>query len=422
MALKNQALKNQALENRALKTQAFKFSAVKRFFFALVFIFASFTANAVDKQAFLQWQKDFKIEAKSAGISAKTIQTTFKNAKFLPQAITLDRAQPEFILPFISYINSRVNSNQVKLGRALLNNYDTILTPIDLQYGVPKEVLVAFWGLETHYGANKGNFSLPSSLMTLAYEGRRAAFFRAQLLDAMRIVDAGHNTVAGMRGSWAGAMGNMQFMPSTMLKHGVDADGDGRINIWTSLPDSFASAANYLNKAGWQKGEIAMLEVKLPEHFNYNLAQLQNRKSAANWQRLGVITMDNQPLPVQDNAAILLPQGWQGPAFMVFTNFDVIMDWNRSVNYALSVVHLANQLVADKPIIAGTDVENVSLTFNQMWALQGKLNELGFDCGAPDGFPGLATQAAVRQYQAAEKLPQDGYASASLYQLLFQTH
>ncbi len=416
------ALKNQALKNRALKTQAFKFGAVKRFFFALGFIFASFTANAVDKQAFLQWQKDFKIEAKSAGISAKTIQTTFKNAKFLPQAITLDRAQPEFILPFISYINSRVNSNQVKLGRALLNNYDTILTPIDLQYGVPKELLVAFWGLETHYGANKGNFSLPSSLMTLAYEGRRAAFFRAQLLDAMRIVDAGHNSVAGMRGSWAGAMGNMQFMPSTMLKHGVDADGDGRINIWTSLPDSFASAANYLIKAGWQKGEIAMLEVKLPEHFNYNLAQLQNRKSAANWQRLGVITMDNQPLPVQDNAAILLPQGWQGPAFMVFTNFDVIMDWNRSVNYALSVVHLANQLVADKPIIAGTDVENVSLTFNQMWALQGKLNELGFDCGAPDGFPGLATQAAVRQYQAAEKLPQDGYASASLYQLLFQIH
>lgn len=416
------ALKNQALKNQALKTQAFKFGAVKRFFFALGFIFASFTANAVDKQAFLQWQKDFKIEAKSAGISAKTIQTTFKNAKFLPQAITLDRAQPEFILPFISYINSRVNSNQVKLGRALLNNYDTILTPIDLQYGVPKELLVAFWGLETHYGANKGNFSLPSSLMTLAYEGRRAAFFRAQLLDAMRIVDAGHNSVAGMRGSWAGAMGNMQFMPSTMLKHGVDADGDGRINIWTSLPDSFASAANYLIKAGWQKGEIAMLEVKLPEHFNYNLAQLQNRKSAANWQRLGVITMDNQLLPVQDNAAILLPQGWQGPAFMVFTNFDVIMDWNRSVNYALSVVHLANQLVADKPIIAGTDVENVSLTFNQMWALQGKLNELGFDCGAPDGFPGLATQAAVRQYQAAEKLPQDGYASASLYQLLFQIH
>ena len=334
----------------------------------------------------------------------------------------LDRAQPEFISPFFSYINNRVNTNQINLGRALLHDYDNILTPVEAQYGVPKEVLVAFWGLETHYGANKGNFGLPSSLMTLAYEGRRADFFRGQLLDAMRIVDAGHNTVAGMRGSWAGAMGNMQFMPSTMLKYGVDADGDGRINIWTSLPDSFASAANYLNKAGWQKGEIAMLEVKLPANFNYNLAQLQSRKSASNWERLGVTVMDDQPLPAQDNAAILLPQGWQGPVFMVFTNFDVILDWNRSVNYALSVAHLANQYVADKPIIASADAENEALTFNQMWALQGKLNEFGFDCGVPDGFPGLATQAAIRQYQATQKLPQDGYASASLYQLLFQTN
>ncbi|MBC7756052.1 MAG: lytic murein transglycosylase [Bdellovibrio sp.] len=415
-------LKNQAKKTPVLKTQALTIGLLIQILLALSIVCISFTANAADKRAFLQWQKAFKTEAKSAGISAKTIQATFKSAQYLPQVIVLDRAQPEFISPFFSYINNRVNANQIKLGRALLQDYDTILTPVETQFGVPKEVLVAFWGLETHYGANKGNFGLPSSLMTLAYEGRRAEFFRAQLLDAMRIVDAGHNTVAGMRGSWAGAMGNMQFMPSTMLKHGVDADGDGRINIWTSLPDSFASAANYLHQAGWQKGEIAMLEVKLPDDFNYNLAQLQNRQSVANWQHLGVTAIDNQPLPALDNAAILLPQGWQGPAFMVFTNFDVIMDWNRSVNYALSVVHLANQFVADKPIIAGGDVDNVSLTFNQMWALQGKLNELGFDCGAPDGFPGLATQAAVRQYQAAEKLPQDGFASASLYHLLFQTH
>ena len=413
---------NDALITKLLKTKALKNGTVNRFVFALCLICAADTASAVDKQAFLLWQKNFKTEAKSSGISAKTIQATFKSARFLPQAIKLDRAQPEFISPFFSYINSRVTTNKVQLGRTLLHDYDTILSPIELQYGVPKEVLVAFWGLETHYGANKGNFGLPSSLMTLAYEGRRAAFFRAQLLDAMRIVDAGHNTVAGMRGSWAGAMGNMQFMPSTMLKHGVDADGDGHINIWTSLPDSFASAANYLHQAGWQKGEIAMLEVKLPDDFNYNLAQLQNRKSAANWQHLGVTAIDNQPLPTLDNAAILLPQGWQGPAFMVFSNFDVIMDWNRSVNYALSVAHLANQFTADKPIIAGADAENEALSFNQLWALQGKLNELGFDCGAPDGFPGLATQAAIRQYQAAEKLPQDGYASASLYARLLNVH
>ena len=393
-------------------------------FFTLFFACAAFTAQAAttqagDKRAFLLWQKTFKTEAKAVGISQKTINATFKNAQFLPDVIVLDRVQPEFISPFLSYLNKRVNPNQIALGRALLQEHDAVLTQVENQYGVPKQILVAFWGLETHYGANKGNISLPSALMTLAYEGRREAFFRGQLLDAMRIVDAGHSSVAGLRGSWAGAMGNMQFMPSTLLKYGVDADGDGRINIWTSLPDSFASAANYLNKAGWQKSEIAMLEVQLPANFNYNLAQLQNRKSASNWERLGVAAIDEQPMPDQDNAAILLPQGWQGPAFMVFSNFDVIMDWNRSVNYALSVAYLANQYVADKPIIAGGEAENEALTFNQMWALQGKLNERGFDCGAPDGFPGLQTQAAIRQYQAAQKLPQDGYASVSLYQRLF---
>ena len=225
--------------------------------FILCFVCAAFTAQAgttqaIDKRAFLQWQKTFKAEAKAAGISQKTINATFKNAQYLPDVIVLDRAQPEFISPFLSYLDKRVNPNQIALGRALLQEHDTVLTQVENQYGVPKQILMAFWGLETHYGANKGSFRFPSSLMTLAYEGRRADFFRSQLLDAMRIIDAGHNNVAGMRGSWAGAMGNMQFMPSTMLKYGVDADGDGRINIWTSLPDSFASAANYLNKAGWQ--------------------------------------------------------------------------------------------------------------------------------------------------------------------------
>ena len=382
----------------------------------------SLGVQAFDAEDFSAWLKQFKADAKAENISAKTIKATFKNSKYLPQVIVLDRAQPEFISTFLSYVNHRINPSKIAIGRAMLQQHATLLNQIESNYGVPKEILVAFWGLETHYGANKGNFGLPSSLMTLAYEGRREAFFRSQLLDTMRIVDAGHNTVAGMRGSWAGAMGNMQFMPSTLLKYGVDADGDGRINIWTSLPDSFASAANYLNHAGWQKGEIAILEVKLPVNFNYKLAQLQNRKSASNWQRLGVTTMDNQPLPAQDNAAILLPQGWQGPAFMVFSNFDVILDWNRSVNYALSVAHLANQFNADKPIIAGAAAENQALTFNQMWALQAKLNELGFDCGAPDGFPGLATQTAIRQYQAGQNLPQDGYASPSLYERLFATN
>jgi membrane-bound lytic murein transglycosylase B len=381
---------------------------------------ASFNAQGFDSKDFSVWLKNFKAEAKTAGISAKTIKSTFKNAKYLPQVIVLDRAQPEFVSPFLTYIDNRVTPSKIALGRTMLLQHEGLLAQVETQYGVPKEILVAFWGLETQYGENKGNYGIPSALMTLAYEGRRAEFFRSQLLDAMRIVDAKHNTVAGMRGSWAGAMGHMQFMPSTLLKYGVDADGDGRINVWTSLPDTFASAANYLAKTGWRKDEPVAIEVKLPANFDYSLAQINSRKSVADWVRLGVFNIDDRALPALENAAIVLPQGWQGPAFMVFSNFDVIMDWNRSVNYALSVAHLANQFVGDKPIVAGLEAESDALTFNQMWALQGKLNELGFDCGAPDGFPGLKTQMAIRQYQASKNLPQDGYASPSLYLQLLQ--
>ncbi len=391
-----------------------------RVVFLICFLFASFGAQAFDKADFSAWLKEFKAEAKAENISSKTIKATFKKAKYLPQVIVLDRAQPEFISPFLSYVEKRVTPNQIALGRAMLHQHEALLNQIEAQYNVPKNVLVAFWGLETSYGANKGNFGLPSALMTLAYEGRRAEFFRGQLLDTMRIVDAGHNNVAGMRGSWAGAMGHMQFMPSTLLKHGVDADGDSRIDIWSSLPDAFASAANYLAKTGWHKDEPAAVEVKLPTNFDYSLAQLNNRKASADWSILGVRDMDDKLLPTLENAAILLPQGYKGSAFMVFSNFDVIMDWNRSVNYALSVAHLANQFVADKPIVGGTEAELESLSFNEMWALQARLNELGFKCGIPDGFPGLKTQAAIRQYQATKNLPQDGYASPSLYQQLLQ--
>jgi membrane-bound lytic murein transglycosylase B len=385
----------------------------------------SLNAHAYDAADFADWLHTFKQEAKAADISAKTIKATFKNAKYLPRVIVLDRGQPEFITPFLSYIEKRVTPSKIAHGRAMLAQHEVLLNKIEAQYGIPKEILVSFWGLETSYGGDKGSFGLPSSLMTLAYEGRRAEFFRGQLLDTMRIVDAGHNNIAGMRGSWAGAMGHMQFMPSTMLKHGVDADGDGKINIWNSLPDAFASAANYLANTGWRKDEPAALEVKLPENFDYSLAHYNHRKSVVEWSKLDVLDMENKALPNFDNAAlenaaIVLPQGWQGPAFMVFGNFDVIMDWNRSVNYALSVAHLANQFVADKPIVAGAEAQQDSLSFNQMWALQARLNELGFKCGIPDGFPGLKTQAAIRQYQASKNLRQDGYASPSLYQQLLQ--
>lgn len=383
----------------------------------------SVNASAEDRNAVSNdWLVAFKNEARVNQISEKTIEATLQHAKFLPRVIVLDRSQPEFISPFLTYLDTRVNTQQISQGRQMLQLNEALFVKVEAQYGVPKEMLVAFWGMETNYGKNKGNFGLPSALMTLAYEGRRSDFFRSQLLDVMRIVDAGHNHVSAMRGSWAGAMGHMQFMPSTFMLYGVDADQDGRINIWTSLEDAFASAANYLSQVGWRKNETSALEVKLPQGFQYQLAQLNTRKTSDEWAQLGVVAIDNSQLPKQDNAAILLPQGWQGPAFMVFSNFDAIMDWNRSVNYALSVNHLANQLKDDLPVVGGAAAEKAALSYNQLWALQTKLNNLGFDCGEPDGFPGLKTQTAIRAYQATQELPQDGFAGPSLYNRLMKQH
>ena len=374
-------------------------------------------ANAGEQQNFQEWLQELKADSMREGISKQTVEATFKQAKILPRVIQLDRSQPEFISTFLSYLERRVTPDVIARGRDLLLQYQPLLDDVESEYGVPKHILVSFWGMETNYGSFQGDIDLPSALMTLAYEGRRAVFFRNQLFNMMRIVDARHNTIQKMRGSWAGAMGHMQFMPTTFMQYGVDADKDGRINIWKSLPDAFNSAANYLAKAGWHANEPVMVQVSLPEGFDVSQAQLTLRRSVKDWQQLGVHVPSH--LDHLNNAAILLPQGWRGPALMVFSNFDVIMDWNRSVNYALAVAHLSEQLVGVADIAIEDNVETEALSFNEMWALQSRLNELGFPAGPPDGFPGLKTQEAVRMYQAKYQLPQDGYASPSLYQHVF---
>lgn len=382
----------------------------------LVLLVCSPLLHAEETLAFADWLAQLKTEAREVGISSRTVELTFKHAQLLPRVVQLDRSQPEFISTFLSYISRRVNPTTVEKGRSLLQQHQALLDNVESQYGVPKQLLVAFWGMETNYGHVQGDFNLPSALMTLAYEGRRAEFFRNELFNLMRIVDAKHNTVSHLRGSWAGAMGHMQFMPSTFMRHGVDGDADGRINLWGSLPDAFYSAANYLAKAGWQPLVPIAAQVSLPDGFDYAQAQLKKRKTVAEWVSLGVkVPVDWLAL---ENTAILLPQGRRGPAFMVSDNFDVVMDWNRSVNYALAVAHLTQQLSADSQIVLEAQVETEALSFNQMWALQGRLNELGYDSGKPDGFPGLKTQEAIRLYQASQGLPQDGYASPSLYHRL----
>ncbi|MDP1766615.1 MAG: lytic murein transglycosylase [Methylotenera sp.] len=438
----------------------------------LILLCCSFANIAFAREEFSLWLEALKQEAMSAGISEQTATNTISRVQLLPNIIKLDRSQPEFISPFLDYYQRRVDALKIKRGREMLANHATLLSKVEAQYGVPKEILVAFWGMETNYGRFQGNIDTLSALATLAYDSRRSSFFRNQLMDVMCMVDAGHANAEQLVGSWAGAFGHMQFMPTTFMTYAVDGDGDQKIDVVNAIADAFASAANYLSQVGWRKGEPAMIEVQLPATFDWKIAQFNLRKPVDEWAAMGVSTMQptysllnnmpkvhlvnvNKPknkknkaalqqitykkevvkklqgnqtssisflkstLPkVEGQAAIVLPQGWRGPAFMIFDNFDAVMDWNRSVNYALSVVQLARSINGGSPILGGQFAEVGALSFQQMIALQTELNAHGFDAGEPDGFPGLRTQEAVRAFQLSQRLPADGYASPNIFNYL----
>lgn len=372
-------------------------------------------ASADSDAGFHQWLMGVRDEALAQQISPHTVDITLSQAEYLPRVIELDRKQPEFVSSFSAYAARRVTPYVVNKGKQLMDAYSPTLFAVENTYHIPREVLVAFWALETNFGQTQGDFRLVSALATLSYEGRRAAFFRRELLNLLRVIDKEQRYDQPINGSWAGATGHMQFMPSTLLKYGVDADNDGKIDVWSSIPDIFSSAANYLAQSGWHDQEPVSVEVGLPVWFDYSQAQLKLYKPMTEWLMQGVQIppeVHNQPY-----AAILLPQGYDGPAYMVFPNFDVIMQWNRSVNYALSVSLLSQQL--RQPYFNLTlPPDPPALSFQQMWLLQEALNALGYDCGPPDGFPGAKTQAAIRQYQASQGLPQDGYAGAMLFSRL----
>ncbi|MBW8330145.1 MAG: lytic murein transglycosylase [Thiobacillus sp.] len=390
---------------------------------SVLFLLAALAMASVHAESdFDSWLADFRKEAAAQGISVATLDAALTGVMPVERVIELDRRQPEFLQTFADYLGRRVTPTQVARGQALMAEHAALLDAVEQQYGIPKAVLVAFWGLETNYGATLGSLNIPASLATLAFDGRRSAFFRSQLLDALRIIDAGHVAAIDMNGSWAGAMGHMQFMPSTFRAYAVDADGDARIDLWQSLPDAMHSAANYLGRAGWRAGEPVALEVRLPEGFDWRKARVAHRLPVAEWTARGVQAADGAALPmVAGPSGIVLPQGWQGPAFMVFDNFDVVMQWNRSVNYALAVAQMAHALVGGSTLIGGAG-EAGALSIVQVEMLQRELNELGFDTGTPDGLLGPRTQSAIRRYQVVHGLPADGYPAPSLLAHVEQAH
>ena len=374
-------------------------------------------------QPFEQWLQALRDEARNAGIGQGTLESALTGVAPVNRVIELDRRQPEFTQTFWTYMDKRVSEGRIARGRELLAKHRPLLERIEADYGVQPRFLIAFWGLETNFGDYLGSFQVIDALATLAYDQRRADFFRAQLLDALRIVDQGHVTAANMKGSWAGAMGHLQFIPSTFVGHAVDRTGDGRKDIWGTLPDVFASGANYLSNLGWEGDQLWGREVVLPDGFDLSQATLSVRKPLDAWAEMGVTKANGQPLSTPEGmqGSVVLPQGHNGPAFLVYENFRHILSWNRSISYAIAVGHLADRIVGLPPIQHGRDLDNRPLSFDQAEEMQRLLNQLGFDAGPVDGVPGSQTRAAIRRFQQANGLPADGYPSVSLLERLERT-
>jgi len=301
--------------------------------------------DAMASEPFGQWLKEFKTEASAAGIRPEILNEAFSNIVTIPRVIELDRKQPEFTLTFDQYLTRVVPGSRVKKGRQKLEENRAILEAVGAKYGVQPKYIVAFWGVETDFGRVTGGFKLIPALATLAHDGRRSAYFRKELLNALKILNQGHIKAKDMVGSWAGAMGQCQFMPSSFLNFAVDHDGDGRKDIWTTKADVFASAANYLSRSGWKGDQIWGRAVTLPSGFDIALADLKIRKSISEWQELGVRRDDGSNLPTRDlQASIRLVDGPGSPAYMVYNNFNTIMKWNRSTYFAVAVGTLAEKI------------------------------------------------------------------------------
>jgi membrane-bound lytic murein transglycosylase B len=344
------------------------------------------------------------------GISEPVVRDVLGKASRLERVVELDRKQPEFTATFADYLTRRVTEERVARGRALLEKHADLLADAERRYGVPAHYLLAFWGLETNFGAYFGSVPVTDSLATLACDPRRSDFFAAELITALRIVDAGDIAPARMIGSWAGAMGHMQFLPSVFTRFAVDGDGDGKRDVWGSLPDVFASAGNFLRALGWSAGVRWGREALLPSSFDYAEAGPDESRPLSEWAAFGVTDAFGKPLPAIDlPASILVPAGHEGPAFLVYGNFGVIMGWNRSEFYALTVGHLADRIAGAAPLQREPQTDGPRVTIDEVRQLQADLASLGYEAGEPDGIPGPATRKAVRRFQADRRLLADGF-------------
>ncbi len=367
-------------------------------------------AACTNTGSFDQWLSRFKAEARSAGISPRAL-SALDGVTLDQGVISSDRGQKVFSQTFLEFSDRMAAKYRIEKGRQLIQKNKAIFDEIDRRFGVPAAVIVAYWGLETDFGSNNGKLPTLRSLATLAYDCRRPEKFRAELLDALRIVERGDLRPEEMHGPWAGEMGQTQFVPSIYLKYGIDGDGDGKADLIHSVPDVLLSSGNYLHGLGWRRGEPWIKEARVPESMDWSQADLNIQHTVSEWASMGVKLADGGvrgDLP----ASLVLPMGRNGPAFLAFNNFKVYLEWNQSLVYSVTVAYLATRIDGAPALSRGRGV--VPFGYEQTKELQTLLKARGFEVGEVDGKLGLATRASIRKVQQELKLPADSYPSPEL--------
>ena len=368
------------------------------------------------ENAFKQWVSNFKKDAVSNGITTSTFDTAFKNVQLNSRVIKADNKQAEFSREIWDYLDTATSPKRIANGKENLSDYLNLLREIQFKYQVDAEVILAIWGLESSYGKRMGDINIIEALATLAFDGRREKFGKQQLLEALSIIQRGDITPDKMMGSWAGAMGHTQFIPTSYQAYAQDFTGDGKRNVWDPLDpsDALASTANYLAEFGWTNNQPWGIEVNLPENFNYRNADLEVKATPARWSELGLKTITGGKIPNYGEGSVFLPAGAKGPAFIVFNNFFVIKRYNNANSYAMAVGHLSDRILGGKSFHIEWPRGPGALKFNEKVELQNLLNQLGYDVGEADGIIGPNSIAAIRKFQISVGLIPDGMSNKDL--------
>ena len=365
--------------------------------------------------AFDRWVRGFRGRALAQGISARTFDAAFRNAGFTPDVIAKDRNQTEFKSEIWDYLDNAAAPPKVDEGRQALRQHDRTLRQIEQRYGVEKEVVAAVWGLESRYGTRMGTYPMIDALATLAFDGRRGSFFEKQLVTALKIVQSGDVTLRDFKGSWAGAMGHTQFIPTSYMAYAVDFDGNGKRDVWSRDPgDALASTAAYLRRFGWISGQPWGVEVRVPG----SLGSTGGQRMPSQWAQLGVVGMDGRPVRDHGSASLLMPAGRNGAAFLVFKNFSVIKRYNNSDAYALGVGHLSDRLKGGPPIQGSWPRGYQALSFNEKKELQRQLKNRGLGIEKIDGLIGPNTRSAIVAFQRSAGMKADGNPSQEVLRRL----